>query len=428
MTAEQIIKEYSKELPEKIINDLLENLPKKISDKKVKEIVEEVVKEYKEMQITPAESVGIITAESIGEPGTQMTLNTFHFAGVSEMNVTTGLPRIIEIFDGRKDIATPMMNIYLKKPYSEGKDIEKVALRLKETLLEEIAQEFYINIADMSVEIQLNKEQLDKIGLTNQDVINSINKGIKGIKVKEKDNTLTVTKKQETDNLNEIYSLKEKLKKVFVTGVKHIKYVLPVKRDGEYIILTSGTNLKDVMELDFVDSTRTTSNDIFEVEKVLGIEAAREAIIQEVYKVMQEQGLNVNIRHIMLVADAMCAMGKVQGITRYGIIREKASVLARASFETPMKQIMQASLMGEVDKLNSVVENVMVNQPVPVGTGLPGLAVKVIKGRIGGYEGGKDEKKSKAEKTAKKEIKKEEKKTTKTKTKKAKSSKSKNKE
>ena len=428
MTAEQIIKEYSKELPEKIINDLLENLPKKISDKKVKEIVEEVVKEYKEMQITPAESVGIITAESIGEPGTQMTLNTFHFAGVSEMNVTTGLPRIIEIFDGRKDIATPMMNIYLKKPYSEGKDIEKVALRLKETLLEEIAQEFYINIADMSVEIQLNKEQLDKIGLTNQDVINSINKGIKGIKVKEKDNTLTVTKKQETDNLNEIYSLKEKLKKVFVTGVKHIKYVLPVKREGEYIILTSGTNLKDVMELDFVDSTRTTSNDIFEVEKVLGIEAAREAIIQEVYKVMQEQGLNVNIRHIMLVADAMCAMGKVQGITRYGIIREKASVLARASFETPMKQIMQASLMGEVDKLNSVVENVMVNQPVPVGTGLPGLAVKVIKGRIGGYEGGKDEKKSKAEKTAKKEIKKEEKKTTKTKTKKAKSSKSKNKE
>ncbi len=428
MTAEQIIKEYSKELPEKIINDLLENLPKKISDKKVKEIVEEVVKEYKEMQITPAESVGIITAESIGEPGTQMTLNTFHFAGVSEMNVTTGLPRIIEIFDGRKDIATPMMNIYLKKPYSEGKDIEKVALRLKETLLEEIAQEFYINIADMSVEIQLNKEQLDKIGLTNQDVINSINKGIKGIKVKEKDNTLTVTKKQETDNLNEIYSLKEKLKKVFVTGVKHIKYVLPVKREGEYIILTSGTNLKDVMELDFVDSTRTTSNDIFEVEKVLGIEAAREAIIQEVYKVMQEQGLNVNIRHIMLVADAMCAMGKVQGITRYGIIREKASVLARASFETPMKQIMQASLMGEVDKLNSVVENVMVNQPVPVGTGLPGLAVKVIKGRIGGYEGEKDEKKSKAEKTAKKEIKKEEKKTTKTKTKKAKSSKSKNKE
>ncbi len=428
MTAEQIIKEYSKELPEKIINDLLENLPKKISDKKVKEIVEEVVKEYKEMQITPAESVGIITAESIGEPGTQMTLNTFHFAGVSEMNVTTGLPRIIEIFDGRKDIATPMMNIYLKKPYSEGKDIEKVALRLKETLLEEIAQEFYINIADMSVEIQLNKEQLDKIGLTNQDVINSINKGIKGIKVKEKDNTLTVTKKQETDNLNEIYSLKEKLKKVFVTGVKHIKYVLPVKREGEYIILTSGTNLKDVMELDFVDSTRTTSNDIFEVEKVLGIEAAREAIIQEVYKVMQEQGLNVNIRHIMLVADAMCAMGKVQGITRYGIIREKASVLARASFETPMKQIMQASLMGEVDKLNSVVENVMVNQPVPVGTGLPGLAVKVIKGRIGGYEGEKDEKKSKAEKTAKKEIKKEEKKTTKTKNKKAKSSKNKNKE
>ncbi len=393
MTVEQILKEYSKLLPKKIIEDLKENLPKKISDKKAKEIIEEVVAEYKEMQITPAEGIGIITAESIGEPGTQMTLNTFHFAGVSEMNVTTGLPRIIEIFDGRKDLATPMMNIYLKKPYKEGKDIEKIARKLKETLLEELAKEFYINIADMSVEIQLDQKVLEDIGISNSKVISAIKKSVKGIKVKENNDLIIISKKQETDNLNEIYALKEKLKKVFVAGVKRIKYVLPVKKDGEYVILTSGTNLKDVLELDFVDASRTTSNDIFEIEKVLGIEAAREAIVQEVYKVMQEQGLNVNIRHIMLVADAMCVLGKVEGITRYGIIKEKASVLARASFETPMKQIMQASLMGEVDRLKSVVENVMVNQPVPIGTGLPGLAVKVIKGKIGGYEENKKEKK-----------------------------------
>ena len=384
MTTEQVLKEYSKKLPKKIIDDLKESLPSKISDKKVKEILNEVLKEYNDMKITPAEGIGIITAESIGEPGTQMTLNTFHFAGVADMNVTTGLPRIIEIFDGRKDIGTPMMNIYLKKPYSEGKDIEKVAAKLKETLLAEIAQEFYINVADMSVEITLNTERIDELNLRTQDVLNAIKKSVKGIKVKEKDNVIIITKKQETENLNEIYALKEKLKKVFVAGVKHINYVLPIKRDGEYVILTAGTNLKEVLELNFVDSTRTISNDIFEVENVLGIEAARQAIINEVYKVIQNQGLNVNIRHIMLVADAMCVMGKVQGITRYGIIKEKSSVLARASFETPMKQIMQASLMGETDQLNSVIENVMLNQPVPVGTGLPGLSVKVVKGMIGG--------------------------------------------
>ena len=111
----------------------------------------------------------------------------------------------------------------------------------------------------------------------------------------------------------------------------------------------------------------------------LGIEAARQAIINEVYKVIENQGLNVDIRHIMLVADTMTFTGKVRGITRYGVVSEKSSVLARASFETPIKHIVAASLVGEKDPLNSVIENVMLNQPVPVGTGLPGLVTKVKK-------------------------------------------------
>ncbi|MBW2993771.1 DNA-directed RNA polymerase subunit A'', partial [Candidatus Woesearchaeota archaeon] len=126
-----------------------------------------------------------------------------------------------------------------------------------------------------------------------------------------------------------------------------------------------------------VDKTRTTTNDIYEITAMLGIEAARQAIINEVYKVIEAQGIAVDIRHIMLVSDAMCTMGGIRGITRYGIVREKASVLARASFETPIKHIINAALIGEVDKLDSVIENVMLNQPVPVGTGLPGLITKV---------------------------------------------------
>ena len=170
--------------------------------------------------------------------------------------------------------------------------------------------------------------------------------------------------------------MREKLKKVLVGGFKGIKQVLPVKRGKEFVIITAGCNLSEVLQLDYVDETRTTSNDIYEIANVLGIEAARQAIIKEVFKVIESQGLNVDIRHIMLVADTMCAGGEIKGITRYGVVSEKASVLARASFETPIRHIINAALGGETDQLNSVVENVMLNQPVPVGTGLPRLLTK----------------------------------------------------
>ncbi|MEM4368832.1 MAG: DNA-directed RNA polymerase subunit A'', partial [Candidatus Woesearchaeota archaeon] len=155
----------------------------------------------------------------------------------------------------------------------------------------------------------------------------------------------------------------------------------------EYVIITSGSNLRKILELDFVDQTRTTTNDIFEIAEVLGIEAARRAILEEVNKVVAAQGLNVDIRHIMLVADTMCAGGTIKGVTRYGVVSEKASVLARASFETPIKHIIDASLIGEVDELNSIVENVMINQPMPVGTGLPSLVTKIIKEAMAKPEG-----------------------------------------
>jgi len=107
------------------------------------------------------------------------------------------------------------------------------------------------------------------------------------------------------------------------------------------------------------------------------IEAARQAIMNEVYRVIEAQGLNIDIRHVMLVADIMCASGIMKGVTRYGVVSEKASVLARASFETPIKHLINAALEGEVDHLTSVVENVMITQPVPLGTGLPSLITKM---------------------------------------------------
>lgn len=377
----EALKPYVGKLPKSILDEIEEKCPAS----KIKKVAEKAIEEYEAAKISPGEAVGLISAESIGEPGTQMTLDTFHFAGVAEMNVTMGLPRIIEILDGRKTLATPMMEIFLKPPYNKGKDIRKCALLIKETTLGELVSEFVIDIVDLKIEVKLNKEKTAILGLTPARITKAVAKGLgKDASVKEnKDGNLILKLKGKEDKgLNELYKLKEKTRDIYVCGMKSIKQVLPVKRKDEFIIITAGSCLKKVMELDFVDTTRTSSNDIFEVSETLGIEAARQAIIDEVFKVIEAQGLNVDIRHIMLVADTMCTSGEIKGITRYGVVSEKASVLARASFETPIKHVINAALEGEVDHLNSVVENVMLNQPVPVGTGLPGLITKVRKEKL----------------------------------------------
>ena len=355
-------------------------LEKELKDRKASESEKKkVLQEYKDALISPGESVGIISAESLGEPGTQMTLNTFHFAGVAEMNVTMGLPRIIEILDGRKTISTPMMEVYLQKPHNKGKDILKQALSIKETLVNDVVSEFSINIADFTIELVLDKEKMKECGLNAVSISAAVSKAIKKIKVKSKEDSIIVKMKEKEENLNEIYKLKEKLKKVYIKGIKGIKQVLPVKRGEEFIIVCAGTNLKEVLELNFVDGSRTYTNDIYETAKILGIEATRELIISEVYKVIESQGLNVDIRHIMLVADTMTNNGIVEGITRYGVVSKKSSILAKASFETPIRHFINSALVGDIDLLTSVVENVMLNQAIPVGTGLPDLITKVKK-------------------------------------------------
>lgn len=372
------LKEYENKLPPKLLQELEEKCPAS----KLKKAAEKLYQEYLAARVDPGEAVGLVGAESIGEQGTQMTLDTFHFAGVAELNVTMGLPRIIEILDGRKTLATPMMEIFLKAPYNKGKDIRELALgKIKETLLGELVSEYVINIVDLKIELKINKQKLRDIGVTPAALVKAMEKDLgKSAGVKQAEDAIEVKLKgRDEKSLNELYKLKEDLKKIHVSGIKGITQVLPVKRHDEFIIITAGTNLKKVMELDAVDTTKTVSNDIYEIANVFGIEAARQAVIDEVFKVIEAQGLNVDIRHIMLVADTMNVSGGVKGITRYGVVSEKASVLARASFETPIKHIINAALTGEVDELNSVVENVMLNQPIPVGTGLPGLITKMKK-------------------------------------------------
>jgi DNA-directed RNA polymerase subunit A" len=367
------LEKYADILPPSLLQELEDKCPAG----KLKKVAEKVAEEYLSARIDPGEAVGLVSAESIGEPGTQMTLNTFHFAGVAEMNVTTGLPRLIEILDGRKEISTPQMEIFLKKPHSTGKDIKELAAQIRQSTLAEFVTEFTINVADFVVEATLDKERLKQCGLNIAALAKIVEKALRTATVKETGATLEIKmKKKEEHTLNDLYRIKEKAKDIYVTGIKGITQVLPVKRKDEYLIITAGSNLKKILELDFVDVERTTTNDIHEIKNTLGVEAARQSIINEVLRVTEAQGLTLDIRHIMLVADTMTASGGVKGITRFGVVSEKTSVLARASFETPIPHIINAALMGEVDNLTSVVENVMLNQPIPVGTGLPGLLAK----------------------------------------------------
>lgn len=363
------LKEFAHKLNPKLLEEL-ESVP----SAKLKKAAQQVTAEYTDAQINPGESVGLICAESIGEQGTQMTLDTFHFAGVAEMNVTTGLPRLIEILDGRKVVKTPMMEIFLKHPYNKGKEVEQIVNKIKETTVGDLVKEYSLNIADMTVHAILNEETLKSMGLTPASIAKSLEKKVK-CKISYEGNRLDAKLKNDAD-LSALYALRVQLDGAHVKGIKGITQVLTVERNDEFLIITSGTNLKKVLELDFVDAQRTTSNDIHEVAKVLGIEAARQAIVNEVCRVVEAQGLNIDIRHILLVADTMTVSGEIKGITRYGVVSEKSSVLARASFETPIKHLINATLVGERDPLNSVVENVMINQLIPVGTGLPKLEMR----------------------------------------------------
>lgn len=379
MHKKDAIKKY--DMPEHLVNEVLTKCrDRKLSDAQIKEVMNRIEQEYNNATINPGEAIGVIVAQSFGEPGTQMLLRVFHLAGVAEaLAVGMGLPRLIEIFDARKKPGTPKMEVYLKRGFGRDiNEVKKTAAMIKETRLSGIVLEFSISITNLRVELTLNKPIMRDLRITETQLIKILADSFKGAKVKQYKDFIALTPAGEKENdLSEVYQLKEKCKDVHIKGIKGIANVLPIKKDTEFIILCDGTNLKSVMKIDGVDETRTVGNDIFEIADLFGIEAARQAIINEAVEVIKNQGLDINVRHIMFLADVMTNSGEIRGVTRSGITGKKESVLARASFETPIKHIVNASLVGEVDPLNSVIENVILNQPVPLGTGLPDLVAKM---------------------------------------------------
>ncbi|KAA0007296.1 MAG: DNA-directed RNA polymerase subunit A'' [Thermoplasmata archaeon] len=353
------------EMAEWIVNE-------KLFDK-IEEFVDKTFEQYRRNMIEPAEACGIVAAQSIGEPGTQMTMRTFHYAGVAEINVTLGLPRLIEIVDARSTPSTPMMTIYLEGAYKVNAEMaQKIANKIEMTRLQDIA-DLRLDMENIVIYVDIDEKSIARRDIKREDIIDKIKK-IKKVKVEEEDGSLKVI--PEEPSYKGLLILAENLKKLKIKGVDGIERVIIRNEPGEgYVIYTEGSNLEEVLQIEGVDSRRTRTNDIQSVARVLGIEAARNMIIEEAHNTLMEQGLHVDIRHIMLVADIMTVDGTVRAIGRHGVSGEKSSVLSRAAFEITVNHLLRAARKGEVDELKGVAENIIVGQPITVGTGAIKLAM-----------------------------------------------------
>jgi DNA-directed RNA polymerase subunit A' len=329
---------------------------------------------YNKAQVEPGQAVGIVTAQSIGEPGTQMTLRTFHFAGIRERNVTLGLPRLIELVDARKKPVTPTMDIYLdqdSKGSREGAiDIARNVLKTK------VGQLVIDSPTDYASHIVLNldyKKMRDR-GCTIDDVKVALSSN-KKFKIEKNRDQLVLNLVDELDAPT-IIATRNKVLNAIVKGVPDIERVTLIQKNNEWVIQTTGSNLAKVLRVKGIDVKNVRTNNVFEIAGTLGIEAARSALINEIKSTLEDQGLEVDVRYIMLVADLMCSQGKMQQIGRHGVAGTKDSVLARAAFEITVPTIAHAALGGEVEQLKGVTENVIVGNNIPIGSGTVDLYMK----------------------------------------------------
>ncbi len=366
-------------LPEAVIRELESGMlrvskERAITHKQLEEIVESVKRAYISARVEPGEAVGTVAAQSIGEPGTQMTLRTFHYAGVAELNVTLGLPRLIEILDARRTPSTSLMTIYLTGRLAKDKDKARAfAQQIEMITVEDVASQTETDLINMEFVVTLDRARLRQKELTPAKAASVLKDALRTEVIVE-GNKLRI--KPAAPTLSNLRRTAAKAKGVQLRGLKGINRVV-VKREGpEYVVYTEGSNFAKVLEMPGVDQTRTVTNNIREIEKVLGIEAARNAIINEARNTLEEQGLDVDIRHIMLVADMMTTDGEVKQVGRHGVGGGKASVLARASFEVTVKHLLDACIRGETDRLSGIIENVIAGQPIPLGTGSVKLAMR----------------------------------------------------
>jgi len=373
---QKILKDKLDELKEDgIPEDLIDKIRGRVKDEELEEeqleyLLNKIYINYHNALVETNEPVGTVAAQSIGEPGTQMTLRTFHYAGVEEFSVTQGLPRLIEIVDARRFPSTPQQTIYLETPYnqSEEKALEIHNL-IEQIRFEQITHDIDLDFVNWTIIINLIPEICEKKNIDIDGIPEILKRYKKKGTIKREGNSIIID--PGIEDLQSLQKLREKILKKVVKGVRGINRGLLTLTDDqkEWVIKTEGTNMHGVVQIEGVDATRTVSNHIHEIEKLYGIEAARKMIINEAQRVLDQQGLDVDIRHLLILSDLMCVEGSIQSIGRHGISGSKTSVFARAAFEVTVNQLLDAGLYGEEERLLGIPENVIIGQVVPMGTG-----------------------------------------------------------
>ena len=398
---------------------------------------------FKRAIVSPGEMVGMIAAQSIGEPTTQMTLNTFHYAGVaSKSNVTRGVPRIEEILSLSENPKAPSCTVYLPKNVEKDQEAVKNYInqieytRLRDivdsveicfdpddfnTLIDEDRNTFeqYREFEKMLDEcgadeiikrekskwilrLTFNVENMLDKNVTMDDVHFAISNAYKNevsclytdynsdkLVFRLRLNNISQNKKNYVNSLDqsdEIYMLtnfqNDLLDNLILHGIKKISKVLLrkitdnlEKVDGNYkkqeswVLDTVGTNLLDILALDFIDPTRTITNDIIEIHNILGIEAARQAIKNEFSEVIEFDSTYINDHHLSMLVDRMCCNDKMVSIFRHGINNDDIGPIAKASFEETPEIFLKAARHAELDTMKGVSANVMCGQEGYFGTG-----------------------------------------------------------
>ena len=357
---------------------------KKLTKKQVAAVISDAFNALDKASIDPFEAAGIITAQSIGEPGTQMTMRTFHYAGVATVNVTQGLPRIIEIVDARKVPSTPTMIIRLMPDKNTPEEAQKLAASLEITTTANIAQ-IETDVAQRRLVLKLNKGNLKQKNMTGMEVKDKLERALRLFVQADKEKnpgTLTIIpgvhNEEDLAELQDnppsytmLLQLEEKIRDMRLKGIPSIERANVQYDDkvGEYYLSTIGSNLSRVSEIESIDRSRTYTNNIIEIFNYLGIESARQAIINELEATLLSARLEVDVRHLLMVADVMTSEGEVRAIGRHGVSGTKHSILARAAFEVTVNHLLKAGIIGETDRLTGVAENIIVGQPISLGTG-----------------------------------------------------------
>jgi DNA-directed RNA polymerase subunit A" len=394
------VKENGLPLPSLVVSELKEKLNHlRLTPADATKVVREVARRFRHAEVDAHESVGIIAAQSIGEPGTQMTLRTFHYAGVAEMNVTLGLPRLIELVDARRVPSTPMMTVHVDRKLKADRDaVQNIALQIEVTTVPDVASIGTV-VEDLKVVVSPQAALLEARGVKRADIESALKENLdsrlfevgagsgggetRSFEIHLKAHAQGETKSRKEELVEEMPYKKlliasEEAKAIRIKGVTGIRRALIRKEKDEYVIYTEGSNLEGVLDIPGVDGVRTTTNSVFEIYRVYGIEAARAALIHEANRTLAEQGLVVDIRHLMLVADVMTNEGDIRAIGRHGISGKKTSVLARAAFEITAAHLLHAAITGEVDELKGVAENIIVGQPITLGTGAVNLVYRPL--------------------------------------------------